>query len=148
LRRVVSDQIPVVLGQIEFSKANFNVEKDVANQLEEFDVPLNSIDAIIWSHNHVDHTGDPSLFPSSTSLIVGPGFKSDNTTFPGYPKNRDALVVNDAFEGRAVVELDFSTDLEVGGLPAIDYFGDGSFYILKTNGHSKLVNPWKMTYCN
>lgn len=125
-----------VLSQIEACKSVFAIEKDVAEQLTEANVPLESINSIIWSHHHIDHRGDPSLFPKSTSLVVGPGFKSDKITFPGYPRNPDAITVDDAFEGRVVVELDFSTDSNIGGFPSIDFFGDGSFYILKAPGHS------------
>lgn len=116
-----------------------DVEKDVADQLTEANVPLESINSIIWSHHHLDHIGDPSLFPKSTSLIVGPGFKTDKTTFPGYPTNPDALVGESAFEGRELVELDFSSGLDIGGFPSIDYFDDGSFYLLKSPGHSMLL---------
>ncbi|KAL5342690.1 metallo-beta-lactamase superfamily protein [Aspergillus crustosus] len=128
---------PAILAQVEMAKNVFNIEKDVPDYLREADIPLESINAIVWSHHHIDHTGDPSLFPSSTSLLVGPGFKSDKTTFPGYPKNPDALVPDDGFQGREVIELDFSaTGLTIGGFPAIDYFGDGSFYLLQTKGHT------------
>jgi hypothetical protein len=110
----------------------------VADQLRGADIPLDSINAIMLSHYHVDHIGDPSLFPSTTSLVVGPGFKTNKSSFPGYPKNPDALTVDDAFHGRDIVELEFSNSLEIGGFPAIDYFGDGSFYILQSEGHSEL----------
>jgi len=61
------------------------------------------------SHWHWDHLGDPSTFPSTTDLIVGPGFK----------------------------ELDFSkSPLKVGRFNAIDHFGDGSFYLLDSPGHA------------
>jgi hypothetical protein len=81
--------------------------------------------------------GDPSLFPSSTSLIVGPGFKSNPNTYPGYPKNPGALPLQDAFEGRRLIELDFNdSQLEICGLRAIDWFDDGSFYLLETPGHT------------
>ena len=114
-----------------------DLSSDVADILNSASVPLSSIDSIIWSHHHVDHMGDPSLFPSSTSLIVGPGFKSDPTTYPGYPKNPDALTVQDGFEGRQVIELDFSESrLKVCGLRAIDWFDDGSFYLLEAPGHT------------
>jgi glyoxylase-like metal-dependent hydrolase (beta-lactamase superfamily II) len=125
------------LDILEAAKANINIDKDVAEQLAEANIPLESISSIIWSHHHLDHIGDPSLFPKSTSLVVGPGFKSNKTTFPGYPKNSDAHTLDDAFEGRELVELDFSTGLNIGGFPSIDYFGDGSFYILQAQGHSE-----------
>lgn len=31
----------------------------------------------------MDHSGDPSTFPGSTALVVGPGFKE--ALLPGYP---------------------------------------------------------------
>jgi hypothetical protein len=81
--------------------------------------------------------GDPSLFPLSTSLIVGPGFKSNPKTYPGYPKNPDALTCQDAFEGRHLIELDFNeSELKVCGLRAIDWFKNGSFYLLEAHGHT------------
>jgi ribonuclease BN (tRNA processing enzyme) len=33
------------------------VEKDIAEQLIESGVPLESISAVVWSHTHADHTG-------------------------------------------------------------------------------------------
>ena len=47
------------------------------------------------SHAHWDHTGDPSTFPPSTTLIVGPGTKS--TFFPGWPMCPEAPVLTSAF---------------------------------------------------
>jgi ribonuclease BN (tRNA processing enzyme) len=57
---------------LEESDVVIDVSKDVADQLREEGVSLESIDAIIWSHHHFDHVGDPSVFPLSTALIVGP----------------------------------------------------------------------------
>lgn len=128
-----------VLHQIQSANALVDIEQDVADQLRNADVPLKSINAIIWSHHHMDHTGDPSLFPPSTDLIVGPGFKRNKTTFPGYPTNADALVTDDAFSGRSLVELDFCDATTIGGFLAIDFFQDGSLYLLKSSGHSKYL---------
>ncbi|OKL55377.1 hypothetical protein UA08_09384 [Talaromyces atroroseus] len=128
---------PAILNQIESTpEVIVDISKDVADQLHDGGIALESINAIIWSHHHVDHTGDPSLFPRSTSLIVGPGFKSNKATYPGYPKNQNALVADDAFHGRELIELDFSTASSIGRFPAIDYFNDGSFYILQSLGHT------------
>jgi len=128
---------PLLLEQFQGVAMTANIPSDVVDILNSASVPLSSIDSIIWSHYHTDHTGDPSLFPSSTSLIVGPGFKSNPKTYPGYPKNPDALTVQDAFEGRQLIELDFSeSQLKVCGLRAIDWFDDGSFYLLEAPGHT------------
>jgi hypothetical protein len=126
-----------VLEQREALQATIDVPFDVSEILTSASVDLSSINAIIWSHHHIDHTGDPSLFPSTTSLVLGPNFKSNPAIYPGYPTNPDAVTVQAAFDGREVIELDFSdAQLTVGGLRAIDWFQDGSFYLLEALGHT------------
>jgi glyoxylase-like metal-dependent hydrolase (beta-lactamase superfamily II) len=112
-----------------------NITADVPDILNAASVPLSSIDFAIWSHHHPDHTGDLSLFPTSTSLIVGPGFKTRPVTYPGQPLGANAETLHEAFESRELIELDFSNSastLKVGGLRAIDWFDDGSLYLLDT----------------
>ena len=118
-----------------------NITADVPDILNAASVPLSSIDFAIWSHHHPDHTGDLSLFPTSTSLVVGPGFKTRPETYPGQPVGPNAETLHEAFEGRELIELDFSrssgaSTLKVGGLRAIDWFDDGSFYLLEAPGHT------------
>ncbi|KAH5275210.1 hypothetical protein HBI57_163740 [Parastagonospora nodorum] len=110
--------------------------RNIATVLEEHNVDLATINSIIWSHAHIDHTGDPSVFPSSTELIVGPGFKTNY--IPGYPTNPQSPVLDSAFQGRSVQELDFSTSsTTIGGFRAIDLFHDSSFWVLETPGHTE-----------
>lgn len=44
----------------------------------------------IDSHYHFDHLGDPSRFPSSTEIVVGPKFKK--AFLPGYPTGKQSPV--------------------------------------------------------
>ena len=56
---------------------------------------------------------------------------------PGFPSNPDGYLLDTCFEDREVSEVDFaSTDLSIGGFSACDFFGDGSFFLLDTPGHS------------
>ncbi|EWC48878.1 hypothetical protein DRE_00183 [Drechslerella stenobrocha 248] len=111
------------------------IEKNISEILEENCVNLQDIEALIWSHAHWDHTGRPSLFPPSVKLIVGPGIIS--RFGPGYPENVDAPFKSTELAGRVVTELSFAaTSLTIGGMKAIDFFHDGSFYLLDAPGHA------------
>lgn len=107
--------------------------------LEENNIKSTDIEAIIWSHWHWDHTGDPSTFPPSATLIVGPGFKE--AFVPGYPSNPDAVILESDYAGRELRELSFPSSpdekiAKIGNFQALDYFGDGSFYVLDAPGHA------------
>ncbi|KAJ7097367.1 hypothetical protein C8R44DRAFT_989069 [Mycena epipterygia] len=57
-------------------------------------------------------------------------FPVDTTIFP---ENPNATLQASDFAGHNITKLDFSaTNLTFSGLKAIDYFGDGSFYLLDT----------------
>ncbi|KAF7359224.1 Metallo-beta-lactamase superfamily protein [Mycena sanguinolenta] len=105
--------------------------KGITELLEEGGIPLESIETVIWSHSHFDHISDMSLWPNTTNLVIGPG--TNRSLYPEFPDS--ALQASD-FAGHDVIELNFNnTNITFGGLPAIDYFGDGSFYLLNTPGH-------------
>jgi hypothetical protein len=113
--------------------------KDVADVLLSNSVDLASITTIIYSHHHFDHTGTTKQFPSSTGILVGPGYIK--THLPGYPESpRQFETTSDLYASRTIEEVDFSPSnpksLNIGGFKAIDYFKDGSFYLLDTPGHT------------
>ena len=110
------------------------IEDNVVDILAKNDVDPASIEAVIWSHYHFDHTGDPSTFPASTRLEVGPGVVD---RFPAaWPTVSDAAVDESAWAGRERREISFSeSNLRIGRFKAIDYFSDGSFFLLDTPGH-------------
>lgn len=114
-------------------------KKNTSEILQEngVDVEAGAIDAVIWSHHHWDHVGDMTKFPGSTKLVVGPGFKE--AFIPGYPINKESHMLQADFEGREVREVDIVGEgqgLKIGRFNAYDYFGDGSFFLLDTPGHS------------
>ncbi|OAP60316.1 hypothetical protein AYL99_05318 [Fonsecaea erecta] len=130
---------PPVLALVTQPGWKIEVEKDsVAQILQEagVDVAGGAVEAIIWSHWHYDHTGDPSTFPGSTALIVGPGVKE--AFLPAYPENEQSPLLATDFAGRELKVIDFEKQetLQIGRFHAIDYFGDGSFYLLDAPGHA------------
>lgn len=128
---------PSIVDTIKSGPTKLTIEKNASEILSEHGIELSSIKDIIWSHRHFDHQGDPSQFPKTTSLTVGPGFK--DVIGPGYPEKKDSKATSDAWEGRDLIELSFENDkrkTKVDQYQAIDYFGDGSFYLLATPGHT------------
>ncbi len=89
--------------------------------------------SVIWSHYHWDHIGDMSLFPPSTEIVVGSGFKASPVILPGHPEKSESPLNASDFAGRSLDEIDFkASGLQIGGFAAHDFFGDGSFYLLGT----------------
>ncbi|KAK2748557.1 hypothetical protein FQN57_000692 [Myotisia sp. PD_48] len=131
------DLPPTIVGWLKDQGWVIEVEKDMDEILEENGVCVKDISAIIWSHRHFDHLGDPTKFPSSTELIVGPGFKE--AFCPGYPVREDSPVLEEHFKGRETREITFEESdgrtLMIGKLRGYDFFGDGSFYLIDTPGH-------------
>ncbi|MCJ1476955.1 hypothetical protein MMC13_005625 [Lambiella insularis] len=148
IRKNWDDLPPKVVDRLKGSGWDITVQKDVDEILSEQGVEPKEINGIVWSHHHFDHTGDPSRFPKTTELIVGPGFKK--SFMPGYPENPEAAILvsdysfvapsssNLLFSGRTLREIDFKEKpLKIGNFEAYDFFGDGSYYLLDTPGHTK-----------
>ncbi|KIV94080.1 hypothetical protein PV10_05236 [Exophiala mesophila] len=125
----ISDYLPT-------TNYNIQVDKNVVDILEENGILGDDIEAVIWSHWHWDHIGDPSSFPPKTDLIVGQGFSE--AMLPGYPTNPASPIRESDYVGRKLREIKFEGPdvIQIGQFPAFDYFGDGSFYLLDSPGHA------------
>ena len=134
IRKDWENLAPVTARRMKSMQCTFTVRKGVREQLEEHGVDVKAIEAIIWSHWHWDHVGDPSTFESSTALVVGPGFKQN--FLPGYPADENGRILESDYAGRELRELVFDQGLRIGNFEAFDYFGDGSFYLLDSPGHA------------
>ncbi|KAJ3491947.1 hypothetical protein NLG97_g5500 [Lecanicillium saksenae] len=128
---------PTLYHRLKQSGFDVETEKGVREILDEngVDTSASNIEAIIWSHCHFDHTGDPATFDSGTALVVGPGVKEH--LMPGYPTNPDSSLLDSDWAGRQVREISFEKSaLQIGRFKAFDYFSDGSFYLLNAPGHA------------
>ena len=127
---------PHLSGSLKKRGWGIEVQKSTVELLKEQNIRPEEIEGIVWSHWHWDHIGNPSTFPPSTKVIVGPGFKDE--LLPAYPTNPEANVREVDFEGRELQEITFTepSSLQIGPFRGHDYFGDGSFYLLDTPGHA------------
>jgi glyoxylase-like metal-dependent hydrolase (beta-lactamase superfamily II) len=113
-----------------------------------------SVDYVIVSHIHWDHVGQPSDYPHS-QFVVGSGTLHvlEHGAAPGYPSER---IERGALPVSQTVELPPTPDAagdrkqmaasgqrqtrhtwqSLSALPnALDFFGDGSFYVIDAPGH-------------
>ncbi|KAF2653874.1 hypothetical protein K491DRAFT_779952 [Lophiostoma macrostomum CBS 122681] len=135
IRKDWQNLVPSMVSRLKEWDATIKVETHVADIMQKQGLDLARIEAIVWSHLHWDHTGDPSTFPPTTKLIVGPGVK--DRYMPGWPKVDDAGFRESDIANRQVVGLESEDfDKTVGGFKAHDYFGDGSLYLLDAPGHA------------
>ncbi|KAJ7642703.1 beta-lactamase-like protein [Mycena polygramma] len=131
IRKDPQNLVPSLAGLYTSGGHQLEPHKDIVDLLQDGGIPLASIDAVIWSHAHFDHIGDMSKFPNTTGLVIG--LETDTAT---YPQSPNASLQPSDFAGHQVTKLNFTTaNPTFSGLKAIDYFGDGSFYLLNTPGH-------------
>ncbi|KAF2813780.1 putative N-acyl homoserine lactonase AttM, partial [Mytilinidion resinicola] len=126
---------PFILAMNQQIGATIAAGKNVSDVLSENGINPSEIESVIWSHWHWDHIGDITTFPSTTSLLVGPGLTS-SPIMPGYPSNPESPIRETDYTGRTMAEVPFDTPLKIGPFAAYDFFGDGSFYLLSSPGHA------------
>jgi len=123
-------------GVMEMARDLWDAEAlvDTAELLKAGGVDPESVDAIVFSHFHWDHTGNISHFPNA-ALIGGPGTLGGGES-GGF---RGDIVEQVEAGARKTSPIDFEKDKTepVGAFErAVDYFGDGSVWIVQTAGHT------------
>jgi glyoxylase-like metal-dependent hydrolase (beta-lactamase superfamily II) len=91
IRKDTQNYAPTIAKYLPSTNYDIQVTKNVVEILEDGGLKASEIEAVIWSHWHWDHIGDPSTFPPTTDLIVGPGFKK--AMLPGAPSNPDSPIL-------------------------------------------------------
>jgi hypothetical protein len=84
----------------------------IPNSPMDHGVDLAEVNAVIWSHAHLDHVGNPSVFPPSTELVVVQASKhvacpvipvyslAGSGNAGGYRQSKATLERLKAFDGR------------------------------------------------
>jgi len=110
IRKDYQNYAPSIASYIPTTKYDLRVTQNVSDILAENGIEGKEIEAVIWryvvlyirkacevkadsdrSHWHWDHIGDPSTFPTTTDLVVGPGFKK--ALLPGAPANPESPIL-------------------------------------------------------
>lgn len=152
LRYKPEDYNALVSQRIKNSLLPYVVTTDAADFLSNNGLNPKDINVVMLSHVHYDHIGDPSTFPNAR-YVVGSGSVA---SMQGYGKNYEAsLFESDVFDQHEVTELPLSPSSnpetvshklvsrdpnhvwrQFGQFPtALDYFGDGSMYVIDAPGH-------------
>ncbi|KAF4551939.1 Hypothetical protein D9617_11g007860 [Elsinoe fawcettii] len=164
LRKASERYKPVMQKHLE-NRRPYKLGPGIKEQLEEHNIPADSIDGVMLSHTHTsppsipflepfffytavsnstnttevhyDHHGDPSDFPAST-FIIGHGAMSVlKHGLSGAASHQH--FESDLLDAHTVVELPTPTSspwAPLGPFPAaLDVFSDGSVYILDVPGH-------------
>ncbi|KIJ65712.1 hypothetical protein HYDPIDRAFT_39629 [Hydnomerulius pinastri MD-312] len=134
VKRNMKDYTPVSQKRIEAIGFSPVVKQSVAESLQKGGVAPEQVDAVIVSHLHWDHVGDPAPFTKAT-FVLGEGGK--DLLANGYPNNPDSLFSSTAIPvDRAQFISKSEMNVSIGPYPnAMDYFGDGSLYIVDAPGH-------------
>lgn len=111
--------------------------------------PAKDVDYVMLSHVHWDHVGTPADFPNS-KFVVGSGTlhllkHGGGPLYPAAIFNEDELPLDRTYELPPVASSGASTAAEqqtehewhpIAGFPAaVDFFGDGSVYVIDSPGH-------------
>ncbi|OAL44018.1 Metallo-hydrolase/oxidoreductase [Pyrenochaeta sp. DS3sAY3a] len=111
--------------------------RTIVQQLSERGVQADQVDTVLFSHAHWDHSRPISdVFPNATAYF-GPGTKE--ACSPGHMEDPNAQWDGRFFDPQRATERweEIAGSWQTFGPfdQALDYFGDGSFWIMQCPGH-------------
>ncbi|KZT08093.1 uncharacterized protein LAESUDRAFT_811589 [Laetiporus sulphureus 93-53] len=96
-------------------------------------IPSETMSRIILSHLHFDRIGVTSVFPNATSVV---GMGSEHLLKDGFPANPQSDILQNTLLDCTCFLADEDFNMSIGPFPrALDYFADGSLYLVDTIGH-------------
>jgi glyoxylase-like metal-dependent hydrolase (beta-lactamase superfamily II) len=152
LRSELGRYIPQAQSHLKQNRVPYRLDPGVAKQLRDGAVNPDNIDAVILSHVHYDHHGDPEDFKNAKCVVGNsardilrngvPGKGSHQAFDPNLlPTDRTLelprAVNNSSVKAAQSDGTSFKWEWNpVGPFPnGIDMFGDGSAYIIDSPGH-------------
>ncbi|KLO10872.1 Metallo-hydrolase/oxidoreductase [Schizopora paradoxa] len=123
------------MKEIIFPNPPCTVPQDVVESLAKGGLKPEEIKQICISHLHFDHTGDPTFFTNATFLLGG---ESKALISPGYPEDPKSQYDSRLYplDRTRFLNVEEPGWVPVGPFPrALDYFKDGSLYIVDAPGH-------------
>jgi len=110
-----------------------SVPQDVAESLTQGGLSPTDVDTICISHCHWDHIGDTRPFVKSQFVVGADAAPLFN---PGYPADPESQFPVDLLPQGRTTFLETSSLPPLGPFPhALDFYGDGSLYIVDAPGH-------------
>jgi len=131
---------PVFVERVRSGTRKIDVSQDVLDSVIAGGVDPKDVDVQIISHVHYDHTGNPDQFPNA-KYHIGPGSlelieESTKTEDPNENWFTEKLLPANKSLIHQFPPYSSSEWKPLGPFEkTIDYFGDGSFYIVDSTGH-------------
>ncbi|KAL6308686.1 Cerato-platanin-domain-containing protein [Sparassis latifolia] len=125
---------PAIVHRIRTMPFHINVPQDVAESLRAGGADPAQIQTVCISHIHLDHYGDTTPFTGAKFIVGG---ASRSLFEPGYPADPNSVSASDLLpqDRTEFLEIDDAWK-PIGPFPrALDFYGDGSLYLVDAPGH-------------